>query len=84
MLASSIKLHGIKVVTESGIELGRVMNMRINTDTQEIEQYEVTVIKKLIGKKLLIHRRQVVRLDSSQLIVEDGIEKEMNLGLAVE
>ena len=84
MLASSIKLHGIKVVTESGTELGRVMNMRINTDTQEIEQYEVTAIKKLLGKKLLIHRQQVVRLESHQLIVEDGVEKEMALGLAID
>lgn len=86
MVISSKNLHGIEVQSKSGQELGVVVAMLINTDTQEIEQYEVrtSLVKQFLGKSLLIHRKQVISIEEKRLVVEDGIIEENNLQPAVE
>lgn len=86
MIISSKNLHGIEVQSKSGQELGVVVAMLINTDTQEIEQYEVrtSLVKQFLGKSLLIHRKQVISIEEKRLVVEDGIIEENNLQPAVE
>lgn len=86
MLIRSDKLIGKPVITQSGEHLGKVLELYINTDTQEIEQYEVqsSIVKSLFGKKLLIHRRQVIDITEKAVVVEDGLIEENKLQPALD
>lgn len=81
MLISLKNIIGKKVETKSGQPLGRVCDVYINIDVQEIEQFEVkpSIIKGLLGKKLLIHRKQVVEIKRDKIVVEDGMVKQGKL-----
>ncbi len=81
MLISVKNIIGKKVETKSGQSLGWVCDVYINVDIQEIEQFEVkpNLIKGLLGKKLLIHRKQVIEIKQDKIVVEDGIVKQGKL-----
>ena len=81
MLISLKDVIGKKVETKSGHGLGRVCDVYINIDVQEIEQFEVEpdIIRGLMGKKLLIHRKQVIEIRQDKIIVEDGTVKQGKL-----
>lgn len=81
MLTSLKDIIGIKTETKSGQYLGRVTDVYINNDVQEVEQFEVEpdIISGLMGKKLLIHRRQVIEIKTNKMIVEDGLVKQGKL-----
>jgi len=81
MLISLKDILGKKVETKSGQSLGRVCDVYINIDVHEIEQFEVEpdIIQRLMGKKLLIHRKQVIEIRKDKMIVEDGTVKQGRL-----
>lgn len=81
MMLSKKDLLGLRVETKNGRSLGRVVDVYINSDVHEVEQYEVeqNILGGWLGRKLLIHRRQVVRLDEDKMVVEDGDVKQGKL-----
>lgn len=81
MLTSLKNIIGKKVETKSGQNLGRVSDVFINIDIQEVEQFEVRagIISGFVGKTLLIHRKQVIEIKPDKLVVEDGIIKQGKL-----
>ena len=65
------KFKKLNVETKSGAVLGKVKNFILQTDGQNIVQYEAS---KLFGKKYLINRDQVLNIDDKKIVVEDNIE----------
>ncbi len=78
MLIQHKQLIGLDVETHSGELLGKLVGFVINTDTQEIEHYEVrpSLVKQFLGEMLLINRKQVREIKKNKIIVEDGVVKE--------
>ena len=64
------QLKSLSVETKSGVVLGRVQNLILETDGQNILQYKVGG---LFGKKYLISREQVLSIDSEKMLVEDNV-----------
>lgn len=63
------------VQTVSGIKLGKVCNIQINTEEQFIIHYEVKT--KVFSKdRLLISRGQIVRFENDKIIVDDNVKQE--------
>ncbi|MFZ2190047.1 MAG: hypothetical protein WA057_01000 [Candidatus Magasanikiibacteriota bacterium] len=60
------------VETKLGIKLGFVKDMVLDTEGQNILQYEVG---SLVGKKHLVSREQVLNIDSEKMVVEDSVLK---------
>lgn len=70
------QLHNLPVETRSGRKLGRVVDVELDPDRQEVAAYHVrsrTVIPGLLEQKLLIDRRQVIQLTTEKLVVEDAV-----------
>jgi sporulation protein YlmC with PRC-barrel domain len=62
------------VRTLSGMVLGRVRDVIVDTESQSVLQYEVS--RTGIGDPLLIHCSQVVRFEDQEMIVEDTLAEE--------
>lgn len=58
------------VETKSGMALGHVKNIILETEAQNVMQYEVGG---LLGKKYLVGREQVISFDEKKMIVEDNV-----------
>lgn len=86
MLIKLDKLIGLPVETRSGQVLGKVVEVHISIETQEVEQYEVqpSLMKGLLGRRKLIHRRQVISITQDKIVVEDGVVKEGKLQPAID
>ncbi len=86
MLIQYKQLIGLDVETQSGELLGKVAGLVVNTDTQEIEQYEVrfSLVKQFLGEVLLINRKQVREIKKDKVVVEDGVVKEYKFQPAVD
>ncbi|MBI5731826.1 MAG: PRC-barrel domain-containing protein [Candidatus Magasanikbacteria bacterium] len=68
------QIKGMAVFTKSGTFLGRVLEIEIDEETQEIIRYSVGK-KRFWGKfalPLLIHRDQVAAFEKERMIVEDA------------
>ena len=65
-------LKKLIVETKLGIKLGSVKDIVLDTDGQNILQYEVGG---MIGKKYLVSREQVLSIDSEKMMVEDNVLK---------
>ncbi|MBI4239387.1 hypothetical protein HY620_00145 [Candidatus Uhrbacteria bacterium] len=74
MRISKKVLFSLRVVTQSGIYLGRIVDCVIDCDMQSILQYRVRQL--LSRNELLIHRDQVVSITERQMIVEDAVARE--------
>ncbi len=67
-------LLGLPVETERGTALGRVVGVRVQTDTHRVEQYEVRRggVKGAVMPHLLIAWTQVKAITAEKMIVEDA------------
>lgn len=68
------QLKKLEVQTKSNLILGKVQDLILETEGQNILQYEVS---KLVGKKYLISREQVISIDENKMIVEDSVDSEL-------
>lgn len=77
MLLNLAKLKGLSVFSQSGLRLGQVVDLEIDSDTQSILRYLVQR-GRLVGRfqePLLIHRSQVISISSERMVVEDAVAK---------
>lgn len=61
--------------TESGVPVGRLAGIILDTETHEAVQYAVArprAVRDPFPRELLIARRQVVSLDEERMVVQDG------------
>jgi len=73
------QLIGLPVTTELGKYVGRVTGFELNSETHQIFKYEVRtgeLLVKIFGEQLLIAPEQVVKITSSEMIVEDTTQRE--------
>ncbi len=73
------QLKNLPVYTKSNEYLGKIQEMEINSETQNISKYIIKssqVSKRLVGKKLWLNPHQVISIDEQKMIVEDGAVKE--------
>ena len=71
MLLHSRDLLRLPVVTKNGQSIGRVSGFEFEAESQIILRYEVRR-SMLRGKPLLIHRQQVISIEATRMVVEDG------------
>lgn len=73
------QFKNLPVYTRSNEYLGKIEEVEINTETQNISKYIIKssqVSKRLVGKKLWLSPNQVISIDEQKMIVEDGVVKE--------
>ena len=66
------QLKSLPVRTVSGILLGRIQDIVLETEGQLVAQYRVKP-SVLMGKEYLVGRDQIVRIDADALIVDDAV-----------
>ena len=82
MKITNNQLIGLKVLTESGNELGTVETFDVEVETQSILEYIIrpgSRIKELIQGELIINRGQVIEIRESEMVVDDNIGSHPNL-----
>lgn len=74
MIIDDRHLLGLPVETERGTHLGRVVGVRVQTDSHRVEQYEVrrSGVKGAVMPHLLISWTQVKAITAEKMIVEDA------------
>lgn len=75
MRISLRQLKKSRVETVSGVFLGHVVDLEMDTEGQMIVNYHVRRAL-LGGDMLLISRNQVVRFEEEKMIVDDSVAKE--------
>jgi sporulation protein YlmC with PRC-barrel domain len=78
MLIENKKVVGLRVVTETAQEIGKIRNFDIETDSQSIINYKISPTSLLKGilqvsENLIINRGQVVSISEDKMIVEDSV-----------
>ena len=66
--------HNLPVVTKSGLSLGRVVDVEVDSTAREVRYYHVVPpfsISKLWGQRLLISPSQVISLTPEVMTVDD-------------
>jgi len=83
MQISSNDLINLPVYTEGGRNLGRVISIDIDIDSNTITHYHVRtgLIKGFWHQELLIHKSQVVSINQEKMVVEDNVSKQPETGL---
>jgi sporulation protein YlmC with PRC-barrel domain len=66
------QLKSLPVRTVSGMLLGRVQDIVVETDGQLVAQYRVKS-SVLSTKKYLVGRDQIVRIDAETILVDDAV-----------
>lgn len=68
------KIKQLSVETASGLKLGRVMDIMVETEGQLVAQYLVkhSIIS---DKTYLISRDQIIRFENKKIIVDDNVLK---------
>ncbi len=82
MTITGQQIKNLPVVTKSGQILGKVKDIEINIETQNISKYIIKsnqITKRLAGKELIISPGQVISIDDQKMIVEDGTVKDRGL-----
>lgn len=68
----------LPVQTQSGQDLGRVVDAVVHAETHRIVKYEVAPSSLLRGllpsQPLIIDARQVIQMTEEKMIVEDGVQ----------
>lgn len=75
MRISLRQLKKSRVETVSGVMLGHVVDVEMDTEGQMIVNYHVRRAL-LGGDTLLVSRNQVVRFEEEKMIVDDSVAKE--------
>ena len=75
----------LPVVTKSGTRLGRVNGFEFDVDAQAIVRYHVRpqgLAARMLKHPLIVTREQVLSIDAEKMVVDDGVEKEVELAKA--
>lgn len=75
----------LPVETKSGASLGRVAGFEFDVESHAVLRYLVRpkgLAARMIGKPLLVAREQVLSIDAEKMIVDDNVEKAMELAKA--
>jgi sporulation protein YlmC with PRC-barrel domain len=75
----------LPVETKSGTPLGRVAGFEFDADLHAILRYLVLpkgLAARLLKKPLLVAREQVLSIDAEKMVVDDSVEKAMELAKA--
>lgn len=70
-------LIGLPVFTQIGVNIGKITDIEVETESQTISKYQVK--KSLFEKPLLIDRGQVVSINQKSMVVEDAVVKEQEI-----
>ncbi len=76
------RLLKLPVQTKSGTPLGRVDGFDFDIETQVVLRWHVRpkgLAARVLKKPLLISREQVLSIDEEKMVVDDGLEKAMEL-----
>ena len=82
MNLSGQQLKNLLVATKSGQILGKIKDIEINTDTQNIIKYIIKsnqITERLAGKELIISSSQVISINEQKMVVEDNVAKRTRL-----
>lgn len=77
------QLLGLPVVTASGQSLGKVCGWELDTDTHQIEKYEVKTsgfIAHPFANILLINNSQIIDISLKRVVVEDNVARLLTRG----
>ncbi len=72
----------LPVETKSGASLGRVAGFEFDAESHAILRYRVRpkgLAARLLKKPLLVAREQVLSIDAEKMVVDDNVEKAMEL-----
>jgi len=75
-------LMKLPVETKSGAVLGRVAGFEFDVESHAILRYRVRpkgLAAQLLKKPLLVAREQVLSIDAEKMVVDDNVEKAMEL-----
>lgn len=75
----------LPVETKSGARLGRVAGFEFDAAAQAILRYRVRprgLAAGMLGRPLLVAREQVLSIDAEKMVVDDAVEKAMELAKA--
>lgn len=78
-------LLSLPVHTKSGLCVGRLVGFDFDVDQQAILRYRVRpkgLAARVLKTPLLIDRSRVLSIDAEKMIVDDNVEKEMELAKA--
>ncbi len=76
MLLTAQNLMRLNVYTQRGIRIGRLCGFEFEAESQTILRYIASGGWFFGGKKYIIHRSQVVSIESDRMIVQDLVLKE--------
>lgn len=79
MYLNSKAIRNLPVMTKSGSFLGKIKEIEIDAETQNISRYFVVsnqMVKRLANKELIIASAQVLSIDNEKMVVEDNLVKE--------
>lgn len=77
----------LPVETRSGLRLGRVAGFEVDPASQMIVRYRVRpkgLSARILKAPLLVAREQVLEMTDEKMVVEDAVEKAMELAKARE
>jgi len=79
MLINEKQFKKVRVETQSGQYLGRLVGFDLETDTGKIIKYQVksqNFIAALFSPRLLVDKEQVISFDQNKMIVADSLIKD--------
>jgi sporulation protein YlmC with PRC-barrel domain len=77
------QLIKIPVETESGVGLGRVIGLELDTEKQAVMKY-IVAQSKFFAEKLFISPSQIVRITAEKIVVEDAVGAEKQTTMVAE
>ncbi len=79
------KLLKLPVETRSGTGLGRVLGFDIEVESQSVSRWRVRpdgLARRMLAHPLVVSREQVLSITEEKMVVDDSVEKEMELAKA--
>ncbi len=79
------KLLKLPVETKAGTKLGRVLGFDVDVESQSILRWRVRpsgLASRMLSHPLVIAREQVLSITEEKMVVDDNVEKEMELAKA--
>ena len=76
MVMNAKAFHGLPVRTRSGMHVGKVGSMDIETDTGRIAFLGVktgSLVAAFLGQELDVAWRQIISVDDKEVVVEDAV-----------
>jgi sporulation protein YlmC with PRC-barrel domain len=79
------KLLKLPVETKGGTGLGRVIGFDVELESQSILRWHVRpngLASRMLSHPLIVSREQVLSISEEKMVVDDAVEKEMELAKA--